>query len=69
MAGSVLECPDDRKNRVVGAQATYQYGSSAVGGRACELGYVAEQVCQNPTWKQLDVSAAIPMPYVGSEVK
>jgi hypothetical protein len=32
MAGSVLKCPDDRKNRVVSAQATYTTGSSAVGG-------------------------------------
>ena len=31
-AGSVLKCPDDRKNRVVSAQATYTSGSSAVGG-------------------------------------
>jgi hypothetical protein len=31
-AGSVLECPDDRKNRVVSAQATYTSGGSAVGG-------------------------------------
>ena len=32
MAGSVLKCSDDRKNRVVSAQATYTSGSSAVGG-------------------------------------
>ena len=32
MAGSVLMCSDDRKNRVVSAQATYTSGSSAVGG-------------------------------------
>jgi Integrase core domain len=31
MAGSVLKCPDDRKNRVVSAQATYASGGSAVG--------------------------------------
>jgi hypothetical protein len=31
-AGSVLKCRDDRKNRVVSAQATYTSGSSAVGG-------------------------------------
>jgi hypothetical protein len=31
-AGSVLKCPDDRKNRVVSAQATYTSRSSAVGG-------------------------------------
>ncbi len=31
-AGSVLKCPDDRKNRVVSAQATYTSGGSAVGG-------------------------------------
>ena len=30
--GSVLKCPDDRKSRVVRAQATYTSGSSAVGG-------------------------------------
>ena len=35
-AGSVLKCPDDRKNRVVSAQATYPCGSSAVSGRVCE---------------------------------
>jgi len=32
----VLKCPDDRKNRVVSAQATYPCRSSAVGGRVCE---------------------------------
>jgi hypothetical protein len=31
-AGSVLKCPDDRKNRVVSTQATYTSGGSAVGG-------------------------------------
>ena len=31
-AGSVLKCSDDRKNRVVSAQATYASGGSAVGG-------------------------------------
>jgi hypothetical protein len=31
-AGSVLKCPDDRKNRVVSAQATHKSGSPAVGG-------------------------------------
>jgi len=30
-AGSVLKCPDDRKNGVVSAQATYTSGGSAVG--------------------------------------
>jgi hypothetical protein len=35
----VLKCPDDRKNRVVSAQATYPCGSSAVGGRVCEQRY------------------------------
>jgi tetratricopeptide (TPR) repeat protein len=30
--GSVSKCPDDRKNRVVSAQATYTSGGSAVGG-------------------------------------
>jgi hypothetical protein len=44
MAGSVLKCPDDRKNRVVSAQATYPCGSSAVGGRVCEQRYAAERV-------------------------
>src|SRR5215472_14708386 len=43
-AGSVLKCPDDRKNRVVSAQATYASGSSAVGGRVCEQWYAAERV-------------------------
>jgi hypothetical protein len=43
-AGSVLKCPDDRKNRVVSAQATYPCGSSAVGGRVCEQRYAAERV-------------------------
>jgi len=36
MAGSVLKCPDDHKNRVVSAQATYPCGRSAVGGGVCE---------------------------------
>jgi len=44
MAGSVLKCPDDRKNRVVTAQATYPCGSSAVGGRVCEQRYAQERV-------------------------
>src|SRR5207253_6636149 len=43
-AWSVLKCPDDRKNRVVSAQATYPCGSSAVGGRVCEQRYAAERV-------------------------
>jgi hypothetical protein len=43
-AGSVLKCPDDRKNRVVSAQATYPCRSSAVGGRVCEQRYAAERV-------------------------
>src|SRR5215469_2345349 len=43
-AGSVLKCPDDRKNRVVSAQATYASGSSTVGGRVCEQRYAAERV-------------------------
>jgi hypothetical protein len=43
-AGSVLKCPDDRKNRVVSTQATYPCGSSAVGGRVCEQRYAAERV-------------------------
>jgi serine/threonine protein kinase len=42
-AGSVLKCPDDRKNRVVSAP-TYTSGSSAVGGRVCEQRYAAERV-------------------------
>ena len=41
-AGSVLKCPDDRKNRVVSAQATYPCGGSAVGGGVCEKRYAAE---------------------------
>ena len=32
MAGSVLKCSDDYKNRVVSAQATYTSGSSATSG-------------------------------------
>jgi hypothetical protein len=40
----VLKCPDDRKNRVVSAQATHPCGSSAVGGRVCEQWYAAEPV-------------------------
>ena len=43
-AGSVLKCWDDRKDRVVSAQATYPCGSSAVGGRVCEQRYAAERV-------------------------
>src|SRR5271157_480293 len=43
-AESVLKCPDDRKNRVVSAQATYPCGSSAIGGRVCEQRYAAERV-------------------------
>src|SRR5208337_3733531 len=42
--GSVLKCLDDRKNRVVSAQATYPCGGSAVGGRVCEQRYAAERV-------------------------
>ena len=43
-AGSVLKCPDDRKNRVVSAQTTYPCGSSAVGGRVCEQRHAPERV-------------------------
>jgi hypothetical protein len=43
-AESVLKCPDDRKNRVVSAQATYPCGSSAVGGRVCEQRHAADRV-------------------------
>ena len=43
-AGSVLKCPDVRKNRIVSAQATYACGSSALGGRVCEQRYAAERV-------------------------
>ena len=42
--GFVLKCPDDRKNRVVSAQATYPCGSSEVGGRVCEQRHAAERV-------------------------
>jgi hypothetical protein len=42
--GSVLKCQDDRKNRVVSAQATYTSGGSAVGGSVCEQRYAAERV-------------------------
>jgi hypothetical protein len=31
MAGSVLKCPDDRKNGVVSAQPTYASGGSGFG--------------------------------------
>ena len=43
-AGPVLKCPDDRKSRVVSAQATYPCGSSAVGGRVCEQRYAPQRV-------------------------
>jgi hypothetical protein len=42
--GCVLECPNDRKNGVVSAQATYTIGGPAVGGRVCEQRYAAERV-------------------------
>jgi hypothetical protein len=35
------------KNRVVSAQGTYPFGSSAVGRRVCEQRYAAERVCQS----------------------
>ena len=41
-AGSVLKCPDDRKNRVVSAQTTYPCGSSEVGGRVCGQRYATQ---------------------------
>jgi len=41
---TVLKLSDDRKNRVVSAQATYTCGSSAVGGRVCEQRYAAKRV-------------------------
>ena len=44
MDGSMLKCSDDRKNRVVSAQATYPRRSSAVGGRVCEQRYAAERI-------------------------
>jgi hypothetical protein len=43
-AGSVLKCPDDRKNRVVSAQATYKSRSSAVSGGIQEQRFAAERV-------------------------
>ncbi len=43
-AGSVLKCLDDHKNRVVGIQATYPCGSSAVGGRVYEQRNAQEPV-------------------------
>jgi hypothetical protein len=43
-AGPVLKCPDDRKSRVVSAQAPYPCGSSAVGGRVCEQRYAPQRV-------------------------
>src|SRR5208283_4345680 len=42
--GSVLQCLDDRKNRVVSTQATDTSRSSAVGGRVHEQRYAAERV-------------------------
>ena len=42
--GSVVKYTDDRKNRVVSAEATYPCGSSAFGGRICEQRYAAERV-------------------------
>jgi hypothetical protein len=50
-AGSVLKCPDVRKNRVVSAQATYPCGSSAVGGRVCEQRYAAERILPESRFK------------------
>src|SRR5579863_8287907 len=44
IAGCVLSWPDDCKNRVVSAQATYPRGSSTVGGRVSEQRYAAERV-------------------------
>src|ERR1700739_1387189 len=41
---SVLKCAGDRKNRVFSAQAAYQCGGSAVGGRVCEQRHAAERV-------------------------
>ena len=40
----MLKCPDDRKNRVVRAQATYASGSSAVGGGVCEQRHATQRV-------------------------
>jgi hypothetical protein len=51
-----LKCPDDRKNRVVSAQATYPCGSSAVGGRVCEQRYAAERT---PIVAQMDELFAV----------
>ncbi len=42
--GAVLKCPDDRKNRVVNAQATYPCGGSAVSSGVCEQRHAAERV-------------------------
>jgi hypothetical protein len=43
-AGSVLKCPDDRKNRVVSAQATHPRRSSEVGGGIQEQRYAPKRV-------------------------
>src|SRR5713226_10238534 len=43
-AGSVLKCPDDRKNRVVSAQATHPRGSSEVSGGVCEQRHATQRV-------------------------
>jgi hypothetical protein len=40
----VLKCSDDRKNRVVSAQATHTSGSSGVGGGIHEQRYASERV-------------------------
>jgi len=40
----MLKYPDDCKNRVVSAQATYTSGDSAVGCGVCEQRYAAERV-------------------------
>ena len=46
-AGSVLKCTDDRKNRVVSAQATYPCGSSAVGAKFVSSRMRRSEFCQS----------------------
>ena len=43
----MLKWPDDRKNRVVSAQATHPCGSSAVSGGVCERRMRRREFCQS----------------------
>jgi hypothetical protein len=47
-AGPVLKCPDERRTKEFGNQATYARGSSAVSGGVCEQRYAAERVLPQP---------------------